>query len=102
MSARKLAERDTSTLAVHPVTVTDRTCAAVVGLEPRAFREAVARLKIPHAMLGRRMVVRVADFLAALDRVAAASADKLPAPRVETLETAEGVLAELGLSRKSA
>jgi hypothetical protein len=43
-------------------------------LEPRVFRELVAREKIPHTRLGKRVVARVEDVLAALDRLAVAPA----------------------------
>ena len=35
-------------------------------LSPRAFREAVLRLGLPHARIGRRMLVRLDDLLSAL------------------------------------
>lgn len=71
---RALRQRATSSLGIVPVTVTDRTCAAVLGLEPRVYRELVTRARIPHATIGRRVVTRVDDVLAALDRMAEGTA----------------------------
>lgn len=70
MNPRPLRPRATAALVVAPVAVTDRTCAAVLGLEPRVFRELVARLRIRHATIGRRVIASVADVLAALERAA--------------------------------
>jgi hypothetical protein len=71
---RSLRTPATSSLAIAPATVTDRTCAAVTGLEPRAFCELVSREKIPHARIGRRVVVRLDDFLAAVARLSSVAA----------------------------
>lgn len=67
--SRNLRPRATADLAVKPVTVTDLTSAIVLGLEPRQFRELVASAKVPHTRLGHRVVCRVEDVLAALERL---------------------------------
>lgn len=68
MSRRTLRPRATSAIVVAPVAISDRTCAAMTGLEPRDFRALVARLGVRHVAKGRRLVVLVADFVAALER----------------------------------
>jgi hypothetical protein len=70
------------------VTVTDRTCAAVLGLEPRVYRELVSRGRIRHATIGRRIVTRVDDVLAALDRMAEGT---VTTPTILSGDDAEGV-----------
>lgn len=65
-----VSRRATAELSVTPVTVTDRTAPAVLGLEPRVYREYVIRHGVRHTMIGRRMVCRVSDVLDALDRAA--------------------------------
>ena len=103
---RSLRARATASIVVAPATVTDRTCAAVLGLEPRAYRAWLAAAGIPHARIGRRVVARVDDVLAAVTRLASTTttnvvehddddeADDQP-------ETADDVLARLGLRRIS-
>jgi hypothetical protein len=58
-TARLLRPRQTRSLAVAPVVVTDLSAAAVVGLERRSFRELVRDLKIPHVRRGQRILVDV-------------------------------------------
>ena len=101
MAPRPLHPRQTDALIVTPVTVTDRTCAAVLGLEPRVYRELVVRERIPHARLGRRIVARIEDVLVAVDRLA--GADAVDAPEADDVddqpETVDAVLAALGRER---
>ncbi len=102
---RALRPRATQTLVVAPATVTDLTAPAVIGLEARTFREFVGREHVPHARLGHRIVARVDDVLAALDRVARRAKDDKPASDEpapdgdEQPETVDGVLAALGKER---
>ena len=56
---RPLRPRQTGSLPVAPVVVTDLSAAAVVGLERRSFRELVRDLKIPHVRRGQRILVDV-------------------------------------------
>lgn len=72
MKSRRLRPRATDAIAVAPVTVTDRTCAQVLGLEPRPFREWLVSADVPHKRIGRRVVARVDDVLDALARAPAA------------------------------
>lgn len=69
MSRRALRPRRTAALAVAPVTVTDLTCAVVLGFEARPFREFLSRERVAHTRLGRHVVARVEDVLEALDRL---------------------------------
>ncbi len=103
---RALRQRATSSLGIVPVTVTDRTCAAVLGLEPRVYRELVTRVRIPHATIGRRIVARVDDMLAALDRMAEGAAATPTTPAgddgggaSERGPTADEILARIGRRR---
>jgi hypothetical protein len=97
--------RATASLAIVPATVTDRSAPAVLGLEERAYRELVARERVPHALVGRRVVARVEDVLAALDRIArrqagseVADQDSEPAPSGRTTG-ADRILARIGRVR---
>jgi hypothetical protein len=67
---RPLRPKATASLAIVPLTVSDLTAAAIVGLEPRPYREFLRAERVRHARLGRRVVARVEDVLAAIDRVA--------------------------------
>ena len=64
---RPLRPRATSVRAIGAVEyVSDRTCDAVFGIEPRVFRDLVARRRVKHARIGRRVVARVVDVAKAL------------------------------------
>lgn len=110
MTARALRPRQTASLAVAPVTVTDLTCAQVLGLEPRPYRELLARERVPHAKIGRRVVARIEDVLEALDRLRIAQADASAHAGVRDEEEHEAdepssvadVLARLGRGRRVA
>jgi hypothetical protein len=86
---------------VAPVTVTDRTAPLVLGLEPRVYRELIARERVPHARVGRRVVARVEDVLVALDRLAAKGDDALAneAPATPQPRGVDRVLALVGRAR---
>lgn len=71
MSARSLRPRASEALIVQPAAVSDRTSAAVLGLDARPYREFLVREQVPFARVGRRVVARLDLVLAALDRVAA-------------------------------
>ncbi len=73
---RNLRPRSTASIAIAPATVTDLTSAIVLGLEARPYRELLAREHVPHARIGKRVIARVEDVLAALDRVAARQQDE--------------------------
>jgi hypothetical protein len=51
------------------VTFTDATAPAVVGLTPRQLRAFVREHNVPHARVGRRLVIRVDRYLEAIDRL---------------------------------
>jgi hypothetical protein len=103
---RALRPRATEALGVVPVTVTDRTAPAVLGLEPRTFRELVARLGVPHVTLGRRIVVPVAAMLEALEGAAVDPAPRSGAAERDAADddgevSVDGILAELGRRRRA-
>jgi hypothetical protein len=66
---RALQPRQTATAPIVPQTITDLTCPTAAGFEPRTFREVVAREGIPHARIGRRIVVLTCDWLDAIERI---------------------------------
>jgi len=99
---RALKPRATSALTLQPEYVSHRTAPLVLGLEPRAFREWVAREHIPAVRIGKRLLVRLQDALAVLDRASGRDASQ-PAP--EEPASAGGVdrvLALVGRSRRGA
>jgi len=107
---RALRPRATAALAVAPATVTDRTAPLVLGLEPRAFRELVIDHHVRHARVGRgvgrRIIARLEDVLAVLDRLAddAAPAEDAPAPEEPSATSSDGVdgvLAMIGRRRRT-
>jgi len=66
---RALRPRATSSLSVVPALVSDLTAAAVVGLEPRQFREFLRVAGVPHAVVGRRAIARVDAVLEAVEKL---------------------------------
>lgn len=95
-------------LAITPVTVTDEeaSCFPVVGLTPRRLRELVSLYQIPHARLGRRILVRISDIETAITEHSViglvatrdADADVCTEDKGPAL-TADDVLARLGRRR---
>lgn len=79
---------------IAPAYVSQRTALAVVGLTPRAFREAVIKHRIPCTRLGNQVLVRLEDWHAAMARLAAAAP-----PDAGTVRTASQILADLGVRR---
>lgn len=61
-----------------PVTISDRSCAALTGLSARAWRTALRTLAVPHAKIGRRLVCTAASWRAAVDRRAGVSGELEP------------------------
>jgi hypothetical protein len=81
----------TGTAGVPSVTFTDEHALAATGLEPRRFRELVKARGIPFARVGRRMVVRVDDWLRAVDALSGAAPRPAPAwDEQATIEAAAG------------
>ncbi len=95
--ARPLRARATDAIPVTPVAVTDRTCAALIGLEGRAFRALVEKLEIRHVAAGRRLIVLVKDLEAALERAAVNDAPgETTADEPDEPQDADAILAKLG------
>lgn len=83
---------------VAPV-VTDATAPALLGMSARAFRDAVARQRIPHVRIGARVVVLVAD-LGELARAPARDDASGVLPRDDDAELdVDAVLASVGRRR---
>ena len=98
---RKLAPKATDALNVTPATVSDRTCAAILGLEPRVFRDLLVREGIQHAKIGRRVVARLEHVLAEIDRLATQATDATSAPVDDEQDEADNILAMLGRKRSA-
>ncbi|HXX68100.1 MAG TPA: hypothetical protein VEK07_13000 [Polyangiaceae bacterium] len=97
---RALRPRATAALPVAPALVTDLTAPAVVGLEPRHFRELLRAERIPHAVVGRRVIARIEHVLAVVDRLAEGSSLATGAPGQEDDEpSADALLARIGRRR---
>ncbi len=96
---RKLKPRATAALNIMPVMVSDRTCAALFGIEPRDLREKIAP-HVPHAVIGRRVVMRVEHVLAYLDGLASPerAGSREPA-RSDGATTTDDLLARIGRRR---
>ena len=60
-------------LTVAPITVSDATALATVGLTPRQFRAFVQEHGIPRVRIGRRTIVRVDRLLEVVDRLSGAT-----------------------------
>jgi hypothetical protein len=60
------------------VLISDENAPAVVGLEPRQFREFVVRHGVEHARDGKRVLVRVDVFLAAVQELEVAARKQPP------------------------
>lgn len=60
-------------IAVYPITISDATSLAVVGLTGRQFRAFVRKYKISFATVGRRMLVRVDLLLEVVNRLSGAT-----------------------------
>lgn len=78
--------------------MSDATAPQLIGMSPRAFRDAVRAQRIPHVRIGARVVVLVSD-LARLARVHDDDGPELATPDDEHELDADDVLAELGLRR---
>ena len=61
------AAKKISSTSVAPITVSDRTCMLVFGIEWRVLRAWLDEQGIPYSRIGRRPVVRVAAVVAALE-----------------------------------
>lgn len=68
MTRRKLRPRPTQVVLPFAITDDDASCFPVIGLTARRLREFVRTFAIPHARLGRRLVVRLTDIDEALSR----------------------------------
>jgi hypothetical protein len=97
---RALRPKLTAETPIVPATVSDLSCAAVLGLEPRQYKELVIREGVRHARIGHRVVVRLDVILAVLDRLAEGgdAVAEVPAKRAPT---GNRVLALIGRERAS-
>jgi hypothetical protein len=100
-SGRPLRPRATAAVSVAPPLVSDLTAPQLVGLDARPFRDFLRAERIPHAVLGRRVVARLEHVLAAVDRLAA-TGEAAPldnAERGDAEPTADAILARIGRRR---
>lgn len=84
---------------VAPVTVSQRTCLAILGIESRPFREAVHKYGIRHTKLGNLLVVRVADFLDALERIGGHASNDATPDDGTPIMSVDQMLARVGHAR---
>jgi len=97
---REIKPRETSFVAPRAVTISDRTSAALVGLEPRAFRELVTRRKIPHVRIGDRVVVLASEFEKFIERASSEPSEQSePIDVDDSPSSVDAVLARLGRRR---
>lgn len=94
----KRTARTGGPLAVEPLLVSDQSAPAVVGLDPRAFRELVRKNKIPHVVAGHRMLVRARDLVALVVRGEPVSASE---PPDDDDLSADEILARSGYRRRA-
>jgi hypothetical protein len=98
--SRALKPRATAALIIAPATVTDLSAPAVLGLEPRQFRDFLRIARVPHATAGQRVIARIDAVLAAIDRLAESSRGTDGKPDAEDDEpTADAILARIGRRR---
>jgi hypothetical protein len=93
---RKLRPKVTARLSITPVLISDENAPAVVGLEPRQFREFVTRHGVEHARDGKRLLVRVDVFLAAIQELETAARQ---APVDDDEGDVDAVLKRMGRKR---
>jgi hypothetical protein len=96
---RPLRPKATDRLSITPALVTDRSCAVVLGLEPREYRELVTRENVPHARRGQRTICRVEDVLVAIDRLSSVSTDTPTDDAADEGLGVDGILARIGRQR---
>jgi hypothetical protein len=88
--------RRTDALVVAPVAVTDRTCAAVLGFEPREFRDWLADVPVRHRRKGQRVIALVADCVAALESESESAVRETEGERTSNVDS---LLARIGRTR---
>jgi hypothetical protein len=83
-----------------PICVTQRTCELLLGIPSRRFRETVRRYGVPHARLGKLVMVPLDAWLAAIDRLSRSGqpALEVDAPG-EAVRSVDELLGELGRRR---
>lgn len=59
---------------IAPIAVSQDTCLAALGIEPRRYLALLHERAIPHVKLGKLRIARVEHMLAALEREPAATA----------------------------
>lgn len=71
-----------------PLTVSDASAPAVVGLTPRQFRRFVHEKGIPCVRVGRRTLVRADLLLEAIDRLSGSAPRAVPLDEAAVIEAA--------------
>jgi hypothetical protein len=72
MKAAAVSARATAPVAIVAATISDKTCFAICGIEPKPWRALLDELGVPHCKIHRRTVCSVADWLAAIARLSGA------------------------------
>ncbi len=88
-------------ISVAPATVTQLTCLAILGIDPRRWLEIVAKWNVRRARVGKLVVVALPTMLEALAAHAAEAADDSPTDDEDDgqPQTADAVLAAIGCRR---
>jgi len=95
----KRALRPRPAVTAAPVTFTDLTSFDIVGLVADQMRKTVRKYGIRHMVEGQRMIVRVDDWLAFLDRNASTDAAQPIAVADDEPQSEAEVLARLGFRK---
>lgn len=101
-STRKLRVR--ASVATAPVSVSQLTVEALVGIDPRRYLELLAdHPDVPRACVGKLRVVALDDLRGLLARLSTTSSGEREehAPRADEPTTADDVLSRLGLRRSA-
>ena len=99
---REIKLRVTASLSVAPAIVSDLTSPQVVGLEPRQFRDFLRTAGVPHATVGRRVLARVEDVVAAIERLSSRGSIEQSGESSADEPSADELLARVGRRRTCA
>lgn len=82
-------------ISAQAVMVSQHTCLAVLGVQPRRFRELVLEHRIRHTRLGKLVLVGVADWMSVMAKLSTTTATTA-ATEPELVASADDMLRALG------
>jgi hypothetical protein len=82
-------------ISAQAIMVSQHTCLAVLGVQPRRFRELVLEVRIRHTRLGKLVLVGVADWMSVMAKLSTTTATTT-APEPEPIASVSDMLAALG------